>query len=121
MIGEARTELVAALEAAGLRVAEKAGDITPPVCYLRIGQGTDAGGPLAGGVVVTFFVHYIPIRGIDNPVGDAEALDAILGAVRPLAVAPLVFTWTSVSVLNESWPCYRFDLPALALDPAEVS
>ena len=45
----------AALSAAGLRLAVRDGDITPPVIYLRIGQVTDSGQVLAGGTVTTMY------------------------------------------------------------------
>jgi hypothetical protein len=121
MIADTVTELVDALEAAGLRVAVRAGDITPPAVFVQVGNVTDAGGILAGGLVATFYVHLIPIRGIDNLAGDAQLLDTLLAVLRPLAVAQLVCTRTTVTINNDTWPCYRADLPALAVDPLEVS
>jgi hypothetical protein len=121
-IREAADDLVAALEAAGLRAAVRDGDITPPVVYLQIGTVSDAGAVLSGGTVVVFYVYYLPIRGIDNLAGDADALDAIYGALEPLAWAELAATRTSVTIKNETWPCYRLDvalMSAPAPEPAE--
>jgi hypothetical protein len=115
VISDTVAEVVAALEAAGLRVAERSGDITPPVCYLQLGQVTNAGTMLAGGILTTLYVHYIPVRGLDNLAGDAEALDALYAALGPLAALDLVATRTSVTITNDTWPCYRADLTALAV------
>lgn len=115
MIADTVADVVAALEGAGLRVAERAGDITPPVCYLQLGQVTTAGTVLAGGVLSVLYVHYIPVRGLDNLAGDAAALDALFAALAPLAATDLVATRTSVTITNDTWPCYRADLSALAV------
>jgi hypothetical protein len=105
----ALAELVTALGAAGLRVAVRDGDITPPVVYIRIGTASDAGGPLTGSPMTVFYVHYIPIRGVENLAGDADALDTIFAALTPLTWTELTATNTSVTVKNDSWPCYRLD------------
>lgn len=107
----------AALSAAGLRLAVRDGDITPPVIYLRIGQVTDSGQMLAGGTVTTMYAFVIPIRGIDNLDGDAKLLDRALVALAPLSSATLTATETSVTVRNDTWPCYRFDVPILETSP----
>lgn len=106
--------LTAALEAAGLRVAVRDGDITPPVVYVRIGAVSDMGAPLAGDTVTTFWVHYIPVRGVDNLTGDADALDRIYAALSPLTSAELAATASSVTAKGEPWPCYRIDAPLWA-------
>ena len=111
----ALAQTVAALEGAGLRVAVRDGDITPPVVYLKLGTATDEGGPLEGSRLAVFYVHYIPIRGIDNLAGDADALDAIYDALGPIAWAALTATATTVTVKNDSWPCYRLDLSTAAM------
>jgi hypothetical protein len=122
VISDAIAAMIEALEAAGLRVAERSGDITPPCCYLHIGSVTDAGGPLAGGVTVTVYVFYIPVRGVDTLIADAQALDALYAALAPLTAAELACTRTSVTVNNDTWPAYRADVAALsaAFIPAEV-
>lgn len=114
----AAAQLVAALEATGLRVAIRDGDITPPVCYIHLGTGSDAGAPLAGTGLSLSYVYYIPIRGIDNLFGDAEAIDTIVAALAPIAWAEITWTWTSTTVKNETWPCYRFDVSLAGLDAA---
>ena len=91
---------VAALEGAGLPVAVRDGDITPPVVYLKLGTATDEGGPLEGSRLAVFYVHYIPIRGVDNLAGDADALDVIYDALAPIAWAALTATSTTVTVKN---------------------
>lgn len=113
------TDLVAALEDAGLRVAVRDGDITPPVVYVRIGTVSDLGGPLAGALTTVFYVYYIPIRGVDNLAGDAAALDQIYAALSPITWAELTATASSVTVKNETWPAYRLDV-ALAAVPASL-
>ena len=123
-VAAAVAELVAALEGTGLRVAVRDGDITPPVVYVRIGTVSDAGAPLAGGTLCGFYVYYIPIRGVDNLAGDAEALDALYAALSPLAWADLNATASTrdgqerhVAVL----PPGRVDrraVPPLRKDPA---
>jgi hypothetical protein len=118
MIADTITAVVDALTAAGLRVAERYGDITPPVCYLQIGTVSTAGGVLAGATVTTLYVYYIPVRGVDNLAGDAGGLDRLFAAVTPLAVADLVATRTSVTVNADTWPCYRADLAVLATETA---
>ena len=115
MIAETVNDAAAALEAQGLRVATRSNDITPPVCYLHIGLVTSAGEVFSGGVTLTLYVYYIPIRGLDNLPADAAALDAIYTALEPMAVADLITTRTSVTLGGDTWPCYRADLPALAL------
>ena len=120
MIGDALAAAVAAIEAHGLRVALRSGDITPPVVYIQIGTATDMGGPLEGGRIPTFWAYYIPVRGLDNATGDAAALDALYDALSPITAAEMVVTRTSVTVNNETWPAYRADAAILALDPSEV-
>jgi hypothetical protein len=118
MIAEAINAAVAALEAEGLRVAVRSGDITPPVCYLQVGLISSAGQPFSGGVTLTLYVYYIPVRGVDNLPSDSDALDRIYAALESLAIADLVTTRTTITVANETWPCYRADLPALAIQSA---
>lgn len=110
----ALADVVAALEASGLRVAVRDGDITPPVVYIRIGTVSDQGAPLAGGTLTQFYLYLIPIRGVDNIAGDAEALDTLYAALSPLAWADLTATASSVTVKNDTWPCYRLDLSIAA-------
>lgn len=101
-----------ALEAEGLRVARVSSDITPPVCYLKVGATTGAGAVLAGGKVVTVWVYYIPVRGVDNPTAEGAALDALHRALAPLGVADLTTSWTSLTLQSDTWPCHRADLTA---------
>ena len=114
-------EITAALEAAGLRTALRAGDITPPVVYVRAGTGTEDGTPLTGTLLHTLYLYYIPVRGVDNLAGDAAAIDAICAAVAPLTWAPLTYTSSSVTVLNDTWPCYRFDVAVAGLAAPALS
>jgi hypothetical protein len=109
-IAAALAEVVAAVEAAGVRVAIRDGDITPPAVYIRIGSVSDQGVPLAGGTMTGFYLYFIPIRGVDNLAGDADTLDALYAALAPLAWADLTATASSVTVKNDTWPCYRLDL-----------
>ena len=90
----AYADVVTALEAAGLRVAQRDGDITPPIVYVGRGTLTDAGAPLAGGRILGAYLYYIPVRGVDNMTGDLEALDTIYDALTPIAWAPLNATWS---------------------------
>jgi hypothetical protein len=113
-IAAAAAELVDALQGAGIRVAVRAGDLTPPVVFVQIGSSTDAGGPLEGATVATFYVYYIPVRGVDNLAGDAEALDTIYTALHPLTWADLVGVRSSVTVANDTWPCYRLDAAVMS-------
>ena len=115
MRAEALAEIVAALEAAGCRTAVRSGDITPPVFFVELGQSSDLGAPLSGGGVATFWVYYIPVRGLGNTSGDCDAIDALYAALSPLAAAELVTTKTSVTISNDTWPCYRADLAVMAL------
>lgn len=114
-VAAAVVELVAALESTGLRVAVRDGDLTPPVVYVRIGTVSDAGAPLAGGTMTVFYAYYIPIRGVDNLAGDADALDALFAALSPLAWADVAATASSVTVKNDTWPCYRLDVSTAGL------
>ena len=116
----AHADIVAALEAAGLRVAVRDGDITPAIVYIGRGTLTDAGAPLAGGRVLGAYLYYIPVRGVDNMVGDLEALDAIYDALSPIAWAPLNATWSSVTVQNVSWPAWRIDMSAASVVAAST-
>jgi hypothetical protein len=120
-VAAAAAQLVDALEAAGLRVAVRDGDITPPCVYIQIGTTSDANGPFAGATGAVFYVYYIPIRGIDNLTGDAEAIDAIYAALGPITWAELTGTRTSVTVANTSWPAYRFDASIIALTVPTVA
>jgi hypothetical protein len=113
-IADAVTAVADALEAAGCRVAVRSGDITPPVFYLRLGAVGEAGGTLAGALVPVLWAYYIPVRGVDNLPADAAALDAAYQALGPLAVAELTTTATSVTVIAETWPCYRLDVFVLS-------
>lgn len=117
-VAAALTELTAALEAAGIRVAVRDGDITPPVAYVRIGTVSDAGGVLTGNTLTMFYLHYIPIRGVDNLAGDADALDALYDALSPIAWGELTATETSVTVRNDTWPCYRLDVSLAGVSAA---
>lgn len=118
-IAAAAAQLVAALEAAGLRVAVRDGDLTPPCVYVpRPGTTSDAGVPLAGGRLAVFYVYYVPIRGVDNLAGDCAALDAIYDAVTPISFAEVAGTFSSVTVKNDSWPCYRLDVSMLGVPAA---
>jgi hypothetical protein len=107
-------EVVAALEAAGVRVATRAGDITPPVVYVQIGTVGETGMPLAGGLVAGLYLYVIPIRGVDNVAADADLLDTVMGAVGPIGVTETTATRTTVTVTGDLWPCYRVDLTAMS-------
>jgi hypothetical protein len=120
MIAEALAMVVEALEGEGLRVATRVADVSPPVVYVHLENTEDTGALVAGGLVVTFACRYIPIRGVDNALADAEALDALFRALRPLAMTPLSAPYGSVTLNQETWPCYRADLAALALEPSEA-
>lgn len=109
-------EVTAALTAAGLRVAVRDGDITPPVVYIQIGTTGGAGVPLVGGTMTGLYVYYIPIRGVDNLYGEADGLDAIRAALVPLAWADLPSVRSSVTIKNDTWQCHRFDMPVCAVD-----
>ena len=109
------TAVVDALEEAGLRVAQRDGDITPPCVYMGRGTATDVGAPLAGGRLAVFYLYYIPVRGVDNMLGDYQALDSIYDALGPVAYAEVAATWSSVTVKNDSWPAWRIDTTALAV------
>jgi hypothetical protein len=119
-VAAALSDLLAALEGSGLRVAVRDGDITPPVVYVRIGTVSDAGAVLAGGTMTGFYLYYIPIRGVDNLTADAESLDVIYRAVTPIAWSEVAATATSLSVKNDSWPCYRLDVSCMAVTAAAV-
>jgi hypothetical protein len=109
--------VVDALTAAGLRVAQRDGDITPPVTYIRIGQGTNGAITLAGGTSTVLWVYVIPVRGVDNLAGDADLLDIVITALEPLAAADLPYVSTTLNIRSETWPCYRFDLTVLETTP----
>jgi hypothetical protein len=117
---EAYADVVAALEGAGLRVAQRDGDITPPVVYIGRGTLTDAGAPLAGGRILGCYLYLIPIRGVDNMAGDLEALDVIYTALSPIAWGPLQSTWSSVTVKSDTWPCWRIDMTAASVTAAAL-
>lgn len=117
-VAAAAAELIEALESSGLRVAVRDGDITPPCAYIRIGTVSDAGVPLDGATLTLFYVYYIPIRGVDNLPGDAAALDALYTALTPLAWTELTTTSSSVTIKNDSWPCYRLDVSCAGVTAA---
>lgn len=103
--------LVDALEGAGIRVAVRSGEITPPVVLIHIGTISDSGVNLGGSATLTtFYAYYIPVRGVDNLMGDAEALDAIYAALDPIVWAPVSAAAASVTVKTDTWPCYRLDV-----------
>ena len=113
----AAAELVTTLEDAGLRVAVRDGDLTPPVVYIpHLGNMTDAGGPLNGSRVATFYVYVIPIRGPANLTADADTLDRVYDALTPITWADLTGAWSSVTVGSDTWPCYRLDVALAGLD-----
>jgi hypothetical protein len=113
-VAVALASLVDALERAGMRTAVRDGDITPPVVYVQIATTGAAGIPMTGGTLTGFWMHYIPVRGVDNIAGEADALDAIRAALTPLAMTELTSIRSSVTVRNDSWPCHRFDATLLA-------
>jgi hypothetical protein len=119
-VSAAVSAVVAALGAAGQRVAVRGQDVTPPVCLVRIGSTTDAGPPMTGGIATTLWVFYVPIRGIDNLAGDAAALDDIYQALGPMTVAELAATASSVTVANETYACYRLDVTVWGQPDQEV-
>lgn len=110
-------EVVDALTAAGMRVAVRDGDITPPVTYITIGQVSDAAITLKGGTSTLLYVYVIPIRGIDNLAGDADLLDQVFAALGPIAAAALTATRTSLTIRSDTWPAYRVDLTVLETTP----
>ncbi|HZZ55697.1 MAG TPA: hypothetical protein VFE26_15600 [Trebonia sp.] len=116
----AYADVVAVLEAAGVRVAQRDGDITPPVVYIGRGTLTDAGAPLAGGRILGAYLYFIPVRGVDNMAGDLETLDVIYDALSPIAWAPLNATWSSVTVKSDTWPCWRIDMSAASVTTAAL-
>ncbi|HEY2303241.1 MAG TPA: hypothetical protein VGH66_15180 [Acidimicrobiales bacterium] len=116
----AYADVVAVLEAAGLRVAQRDGDITPPVVYIGRGTLTDAGAPLAGGRILGAYLYFIPVRGVDNMAGDLETLDVMYDALSPIAWAPLNATWSSVTVKADTWPCWRIDMSAASVTTAAL-
>jgi hypothetical protein len=121
VIAESITAATDALEAQGLRVAVRSGDLTPPCCYVQLGGVTDDGGPLAGGLVSTLWVFWLPVRGVENLPADAAALDSLYAALTPLTMATLTVTRTSLTVSNDTWPGYRADVSLLAVpDLVEV-
>jgi hypothetical protein len=104
--------LTAVLEAAGLRVATRSGDITPPVVLIEaVGTTTDEGGTLIDSHAGVWYVYFIPIRGVSNLAADCDALDAIYTAIAPITVGPTTSVWSSVTVNNDTWPARRFDIP----------
>jgi hypothetical protein len=104
--------LVDVLEAAGLRVATRAGDITPPVVFIETcGTTTDEGGTLVDSYAGVWYVYWIPVRGVSNLAADCEALDTVYPAISPITVAATTSVWSSVTVNNDTWPARRFDIP----------
>ena len=115
MIAESITAAVSALEAQGLRTAVRSGDLTPPCCYVQLGGCSDDGATLAGGVISTLWVFWLPVRGVENLPADAAALDSLYAALTPLTMATLTVTRTSLTVSNDTWPGYRADVSLLAV------
>ena len=102
---EARAALVAGLRAEGLKVAEIGQDVAPPCVYVkRKGSATEVVA-LAGGVRSIFAVHWIPVRGVEDPAGQDDAHAKILDACEPLAVEPVELDESSVTIGDQSWPC----------------
>jgi hypothetical protein len=120
VIREAAAAVVEALAGEGLRVATRAADVSPPCVFVAIANTEDAGATFAGGLLVSMAVSYIPVRGVDNLDGDADGLDAVFRALRPLATRPLSAPRSSLTLSNETWPCYRAEVAALALDTVEA-
>lgn len=116
MIAEAVDAAVAALRAQGLVVAVRSGDLTAPCIYVQIGGATDAEVTLAGGLVTTLWVYWIPVRGVENLAGDAAALDKVFLALAPLTYAATAATRTSLTVSNDTWPGYRVDVSILTAE-----
>ena len=103
---EARAAVLAALTGQGLRVAGRGADITPPCVYVKRRGTASMEVMLAGGARSIFAVHWIPIRGVDDPAGEDDAHARILAALEPLAVETVDLEETSVSVGDTSWPCW---------------
>ena len=73
---------------------------------------------LAGDRLTMLYVYLIPVRGVDNLADcDAERLDAVHQAVAPIAWADVTSTTSSVTVNNDTWPCYRVDVPGRSSPP----
>jgi hypothetical protein len=119
-VAAAVAELVDALTAAGLRVAVRDGDITPPVVYVRIGTVGQTGIPLSGGQLTLFYLYVIPVRGVDNLAGDADLLDQVYAALEPIAWTEITATATSLTVRNDTWPGYRLDVSVAGLSTAST-
>jgi hypothetical protein len=82
---------------------------------VQIGGATDTEVVLAGGLVSTFWVYWVPVRGVENLTADAAALDAMFAALSPISAAALTVTRTSLTVSNDTWPAYRADAQILAI------
>jgi hypothetical protein len=105
--GQARAALLEALEAQGLRVAARGQDVAPPCVYVERYETASGDVALIGGVRSTFAVHWIPVRGTDDPAAEDAAMDAVLAAVVPLAVDTVQLPRSSVTIGDQSWPCFR--------------
>ena len=105
-VAEHAAALAAALAGQGLRVAQRAADVAPPCVYVTVRGAASADVLLAGGDRGIFGVHWIPVRGTDDRPGLYDALHKILAATYPLAVETVDLEEASVTVGDQSWPCW---------------
>ena len=103
---DARAALLGALEGQGLRVAARGQDLAPPCVYVERRAAASGDVALVGGARSTFAVHWIPVRGVDDPAAEDAALWSILCAVEPLAVDTVDLQRSSVTIGDQSWPCW---------------
>jgi len=107
-------EVVDALRAADLRVADTYGEIVPPAFYVALEGARSEGGPLSEPSVALLALWWIPVRGLGNTRADLAALFAAVDALDELAVETLEFRSAALTVdPTAPWQAWRTYLEPL--------
>lgn len=104
---EGYAAVVGALRGAGLRVATRPADLTPPTVYAQLWAASTDGVMLAGGRRTTVAVFWVPIRGLDDPETVNPALDSIFDALDPIVGEAFTMPRTSITIGEQSFDAFR--------------
>lgn len=91
-------DVVAALRAADLRVADTYADVVPPGFYVALEGARSEGGTMVEPRVGLLALWWIPVRGIGNTRADLAALFAAIAALAPIALEPVEFRSATLTV-----------------------
>jgi hypothetical protein len=101
-------DVVDALRAADLRVADTFGDIVPPGFYVGLEGSRNVGGSLVDPYVGLLQLWWIPVRGLGNTRADLAAQLAAFDALAGVAIDDIEFRSATLTVdPTAPWIAYR--------------